>query len=67
MSYESGWKALNLKFSERVLRTEYSAQSYHWPLVQRVIGIDTSIETNREKATKEFVKKWDYAFMWITQ
>ncbi|PIV64496.1 MAG: hypothetical protein COZ37_04220 [bacterium (Candidatus Ratteibacteria) CG_4_10_14_3_um_filter_41_18] len=66
MSYQSGWKAINLEFSARVPRTEYSAQSYHWPLVQRVTGIDTSIEANREKAKKEFVKKWDYAFMWMT-
>ncbi len=66
MSYESGWKAINLEFSERVPRTEYSAESYHWPLVQAVTRIDTSIEANRKKATKEFVKKWDYAFMWMT-
>ena len=66
MSYQSGWKAINLKFSERVPRTEYSAESYHWPLIQTVTGIDTSIEGNRKKATKEFVKKWDYAFMWMT-
>ena len=66
MSYEGGWKALNLKFSDRVPRTEYSVQSYHWPLIQKVTGIDTSIEANREKATKEFVKSWDYAFMWMT-
>ena len=66
MSYQGSWKALNLEFSDRVPRTEYSAQSYHWPLVQTVTGIDTSIEVNREKATKEFVKRWDYAFMFMT-
>ena len=66
MSYQSGWKAINLEFTDRVPRTEYSAHNYHWPLVQKVTGIDTSIEANREKASKEFVKKWDYAFMWMT-
>ena len=65
MSYESGWKAINLEFSDRVPRTEYSVD-LHWPLVQRVTGIDASIEADRERATKEFVKKWDYAFIWRT-
>lgn len=61
MSYQSGWKAINLEFSKRVPRTEYSAAS-HWPLIQAVTGIDTSIEANREKATKEFVK-WNMPVM----
>jgi hypothetical protein len=66
MSYKSGVAALSLEFTDRVPRTEYSAESYHWPLVQKVTGIDTSIEENRAKAKKEFVKKWDYAFFWTT-
>ena len=66
MSYKSGVAALNLDFTDRVPRTEYSAESYHWPLIQRVTGIDTSKEENREKAKKEFVKRWDYAFLWMT-
>ncbi len=65
MSYQSGWKAINLEFTDRVPRTEYSVETYHWPLVQKVTGIDTSIEANREKAKIEFVKKWDYAFKWM--
>lgn len=65
MSYESGWKAINLEFTDRVPRTEYSAD-FHWTLVQAVTGIDTSIESNREKARREFIKKWDYAFLWMT-
>ncbi|MCD6220361.1 hypothetical protein J7K43_08275, partial [Candidatus Calescamantes bacterium] len=38
----------------------------HWKLVQKVTGIDTTKVENREKATKEFVKRWDYAFLWMT-
>jgi hypothetical protein len=65
MSYESGWKAINLEFSGRVPRTEYSAHQ-HWPLVKKVTGIDTNIEENREKAVLEFFRIWDYAFLWST-
>ena len=50
MSYKSGKAALNLEFTDRVPRTEYSVDCYHWPAIQAVTGIDTTIETNREKA-----------------
>ena len=43
MSYKSGMNALNLKMTDRVPRTEYSAEN-HWPLVKAVTGIDTEIE-----------------------
>ena len=65
MSYKSGMSALNLKMTDRVPRTEYSAHQ-HWPLVKTVTGIDTGVEANRKQASKEFIKKWDYAFMWNT-
>jgi len=65
MSYKSGIAALNLEFTDKVPRVEYSARN-HWKLVQSVTGIDCSIEANREKASKEFVKRWDYAFLWMT-
>ncbi len=65
MSYESGMAALNLKMTDRVPRTEYSAD-LHWPLVKAVTGIDTAVEAGRKRASKEFIKKWDYAFMWAT-
>jgi len=65
MSYENGMAALNLEFTDKVPRTEYSAQT-HWPLVQAVTGINTSVEANQNRATKEFVKRWDYAFLWMT-
>jgi hypothetical protein len=66
MSYESGWNAINLIFSSKVPRVEYSAYS-HWKLVQAVTGIDASIESNRAEARKLFIKKWDYAFIWNIQ
>ncbi len=64
MSCESGWEAINLRFVERVPRTECSAHR-HWERVKAVTGIDTSREENREIASKEFVRMWDYAFMWM--
>ncbi len=63
MSRNDGWKALNMEFSGRIPRTEYSAHS-HWALAKKVTGINTDIEDNRQKASREFVKKWDYSFMW---
>ena len=66
MSYKNGLAALNLEFTEKIPRTEYSVDSYHWELIQKATGIDTTIEGNREKARKEFIKIWDYAFLWMT-
>ncbi|MBI4975979.1 MAG: hypothetical protein HZC28_00760 [Spirochaetes bacterium] len=63
MSYDAGWKALNLEMTDRVPRTEYSAHT-HWDLVKRVTGIDTAVTANRAKASSAFLKSWDYAFMW---
>jgi hypothetical protein len=58
--------ALNMQFSDRVPRTEYSAHN-HWELVARVTGIDgTTVEANRPAAVKAFLEAWDYAFMWET-
>jgi len=65
VSYESGMAAFELQFTERVPRTEYSADN-HWNLIQAVTGIDTSVEANRPRARHEFVKAWDYAFLWST-
>jgi len=48
-----------------VPRTEYSAH-FHWDLVKKVTGIDTDRLEFREKASSEFLKKWDYGFMWNT-
>jgi hypothetical protein len=65
MSLESGTAALNMQMTDRVPRVEYSAES-HWPLVEAVTGIDTSIIDNRDRAQEAFRRKWDYAFNWST-
>ncbi len=65
MSLESGIAVLNLEYTEKVPRTEYSVEN-HWPLLKVVTGIDTDIKDNRIAAQKEFIKKWDYAFYWRT-
>ncbi|MFP4442694.1 MAG: uroporphyrinogen decarboxylase family protein [Spirochaetia bacterium] len=63
MSFEAGWNALHGIKHPYVSRTEYSAQN-HWPLVKAVTGIDTDKTENRDRARQEFIKAWDYAFMW---
>lgn len=63
MSYEAGWKALNMEMTDKVPRTEYSVQN-HWELLKVVTGIDTDVVENRERAKKAFVTAWDYSFMW---
>lgn len=65
MSYESGISALNMIFTEKVPRTEYSAH-FHWLLVKRVTGIDTDNLENRKTAGSKFIQAWDYAFLWRT-
>jgi len=65
MSRDSGMAALHMQMTDRVPRAEYSAET-HWPLIQVVTGIDTSIPENRESATRAFMKAWDYAFSWHT-
>jgi len=66
VSYKSGMAALNMEFTDTVPRTEYSVESYHWQAIQKVTGIDTTVESNRQQAQKEFIRKWDYAFIWST-
>ncbi len=63
MSYKNGWAAINMEFSDKVPRTEYSA-GFHWDLIKTVTGIDTSIESNRQAARREFLKRWDYSMDW---
>ena len=47
MPYSYGWAALNLEMTDRVPRTEYSADSYHWALIERVTGIQVTNSTPR--------------------
>lgn len=66
MSYIDGLAALNLEKTDRVPRTEYSAET-HWKLVNAATGIDVSSnspESVRDHARNEFVKKWNYDFVW---
>jgi len=66
MSYQDGIAALNLEMPSRVPRTEYSAH-VHWDLVNAV----TSSQVNphspadvKDRASREFMKKWNYDFIW---
>lgn len=67
MSYQDGWSALNLEMPQRVPRTEYSAEWYHFDLIQAVTGIavgpDSSPE-ERQRARAAFVRAWNYDFFW---
>ncbi len=68
MSYEDGWAAINLQMPSRVPRTEYSAAS-HWELVSAVIGREVgpeSSEEEKQRCAEQFIKAWNYDFMWRT-
>jgi len=68
VSYSEGWAALNLEMSDRVPRTEFSAE-FHWDLVKAVTGIEVDIlsdEKLKKKAGLEFIKAWNYDFVWNT-
>jgi len=66
MSYENGMAAINLEFTDKIPRVEYSAHQ-HWPLVSAVTGRNVTHDSSvneQEAASSEFVKKWDYGMMW---
>lgn len=66
MSLHDGMAALNLEFSGRVPRTEYSAES-NWELISAVLGRKVTVHDSdevRAKATLEFKKAWNYDFSW---
>jgi hypothetical protein len=68
MSYHDGMAAINLQFSDRVPRTEYSAE-FHWDLITKVTGVcvngDSPPEIKRE-ASKKFRLAWNYDLNWST-
>ena len=66
MGREQGLAAIELRPTDRVPRTEYSAHDLHWELIRRVTGIDTRVLANRARASAAFVEAWDYAFLWAT-
>lgn len=66
MSYNNGLSAFNLEMTDKVPRTEYSADS-HWELVKKVTGINVNEFSKVEeqlKASSAFRKAWDYDFRW---
>ena len=69
VSYEDGWAAINLERPRRIPRTEYSAASYHWPLIARVTGLPVSASSSVDEkavASRAFMKAWRYDFCWST-
>jgi len=68
VSYEDGWAAINLEMPKRIPRTEYSAES-HWDLITAVTGIHVGVDSPEEvktRASRAFVKAWNYDFFWST-
>lgn len=68
MSYSNGIAAINLELTQRVCRSEFSADQ-HWELVTAVTGINVTERSSpelREKASCAFVKAWGYDFVWST-
>lgn len=66
MSYNDGMAAMNLEFSDRVPRTEYSAE-FHWKLVSVVTGIDVGPDSppqERGRASNAFRLAWNYDMIW---
>lgn len=66
MSRETGLSAFKLEMPEKIPRTEYSAH-FHWQLVSDVTGIMVHANSDsqiKQKASSEFVRRWDYGFFW---
>ena len=66
MSYQDSWAALHLEMTDKVPRTEFSAE-FHWDLVKEVTGISITPESTKEEqnvAMNAFRKAWDYGFLW---
>ncbi|MCE9615393.1 MAG: hypothetical protein K8T26_14070 [Lentisphaerae bacterium] len=66
MGYDAGWAAVNLDMPPRVPRTELSADSYHWDLVNAVVGSRLTVDSpapDKLAARQVFVRDWDYSLM----
>ena len=64
MSFEDGWKAVNLEMPERIPRFDPSAAEYHWDLVNAVCGTTLSVDSppsERLEGTRAFLKAWDFS------
>lgn len=69
MSFECGWSALNLEMPDRVPRTEYSLAEYHFPLINRVTGLnvtDQSPAGDRLAARRAIREAWTFDLSWNT-
>lgn len=62
MLSEKGIAALNLEFTDRVYRTEYSVFG-HDPLIERVCG-EKLTDQNRTALTRKFCQSWDICLNW---
>ncbi len=66
MAYDYGMAAINLEMTDRVPRTEYSANT-HWELIKKVTGMDISLNSDQAQknlAMQAFMKAWNYDFVW---
>ncbi len=66
MSLYHGMAALNLEMTDRVPRTEYSAEM-SFDLIKATTGITVSANSTPAEmraAQREFYKAWNYDFMW---
>ena len=67
-NFQRGWSAINLEMTDKVPRTEYST-GYHKALISKVTGVPLKDLENSEaynNANKEFMKRWEFTFMWNT-
>ena len=70
MSFEDGWAAIHLEMPRRVPRTEYSIETYHYPVLREVTGMDVREDSPPEvrgEATRRFVEEWNYDLFWCTE
>ena len=66
MSLQHGMAAINLEMSDRVPRTEYSAD-FHWDLINKVCGTKLSVNSSYEErlaGSGKLLKAWDFDFFW---
>ncbi len=69
MSKEIGMRALRLEETDRVPRTEYSIDGYHYDAVRAVTGIPVYADSDpalKTQARKAFMTAWNYDFCWST-
>ena len=63
MSYERGWRALNLDMPDQIPHTEYCSNPA-W--IQRLTGVDPRDPARAAEAQQAFVRAWDFDLRWMT-